>query len=100
MRRVLAIDVKAASAALVKLPKDERSRMCNLWIHQAEWAHKYMKMNVKPHPIWSNGSLSEAMHIREFAEFDYGNSDHCSAMETVLECLVANKSNKISQSCN
>ena len=91
MRRVLAIDVKAAAAALVKLPEDERGRMCELWIHQADWAHKYMKVNGKPHAVWGNGSLLDAMHIRDFDVFDFGNPEHCSAMETVLGCLVAHK---------
>lgn len=100
MRRVLAIDVKVASAALVKSPVDERKRMCELWIHQADWAHKYMKQNKIPHPVWGNGSLTEAMHIRDYADFCYGNADHCSAMKIVLACLIANKTSKIKRSCN
>ena len=88
MRRVLAYEVKAAAAALTKLPQNERRRMCELWIHQAEWSHKYMKKQEKPHPVWGNGSLSQAMHLTDFDGFDYSNPEHCSAMEVVLNCLV------------
>lgn len=94
MRRVLSIDVKSAASGLVKLPQNERKRMCNLWIHQAEWAHKYMKFHSKPHPVWGNGSLLDAMHIRDIEVFDYGNRHHCSAMKVVLGCLIARKENR------
>jgi len=94
MRRVLSIDVKHAAVALVKLPESERKRMCNLWIHQAEWAHKYMKVNGKPHPVWGNGSLQDAIHIRKIDVFGYGDVEHCSAMEVVLGCLVVNAARK------
>ncbi len=100
MRRVLACEVKAAAAALTKLPENERKRMCMLWIHQADWSHKYMKKHSKPHPVWGNGSLQQAMHIQDYAPFDFSNVDYCSAMETVLGCLVEQKSRRLSQRRN
>ena len=87
MRRLLSYEVKAAAAALTKLPLDERERMCDLWLHQADWAHKIMKTTGKPHAVWGNGSLSQAMHIREFPEFDIQDDDHRGALSVVLACL-------------
>ena len=100
MRRILDYEVKAAAAALAKLPCEERKRMCELWIHQAEWSHKYMKKHAKPHPVWGNGSLLQALHIQDFDAFSFSNSDHCSAMETVLNCLVARNSRHFSRKHN
>ena len=91
MRRVLEVEVKAIAVALTKLSSGERRRMCNLWIHQAHWSHKYMKKHGKPHPVWGNGSLLQAVHIRTLDDFVFSNAEHCSAMETVLNCLAEQK---------
>lgn len=91
MRRVLEHDVKAAAVALARIPEPEQPRIFWLWLQQADWAHKVHKRTGKPHPVWGNGSLYQAMHFHGSDPFEFANPDHCSALEYILRALSARK---------
>lgn len=88
MRRMLEHDVKAAAVALTRIPAGEQRRIFDLWLHQADWAHKITKRTGKPHPVWGNGSLYQAMHFQADEVFDFANALHCSALELILNRLT------------
>lgn len=89
MRRLLHDDVCSAARVLRRCPPDQRARLCERMIAEAEAADAYMKRFGRVHPLWGNGSLSAAARKRMLApDAGFSDPEHCLCFDLVLQRLI------------
>lgn len=89
MRRVLYGDVSSAARVLVRARPEDRRRLCDRLIGEAEAADRHMRRTGRAHPLWGNGSLMAAARKRVLApEPGFDDPDYCQCFEMVLRALI------------
>ncbi len=90
MRPVLHIDLTDAARALLGMPQPLRQRACTRMIEEAEWADVFARRTGQDHPLWGNGTLSDAARKRVLArEPTLDDTEYCTCLELVLHGLTA-----------
>ncbi|WP_028957685.1 hypothetical protein [Sulfitobacter sp. 20_GPM-1509m] len=85
MRPVLHTDLRDAARALMAVPARLRPDQCRRMLKEATWADRYARQTGRPHPLWGNGTLSDAARKRLLAdEPTLDDSGYCDCLTLVL----------------
>lgn len=89
MRPVLHGDVIAAARVLLGLPEPFRVPVLRRLFHQADLAERYWRAKGKLHPLYGDGSLMSASHMRRLvAEPSLQDDEYCTCIITVFAELL------------
>lgn len=85
MRPVLHTDLRDAARALLMRPARQRFDLCRRMLNEAAWADRYARQTGRPHPLWGNGTLSDAARKRGLArEPTLDDTQFCHCLALVL----------------
>ncbi|ASM71925.1 MULTISPECIES: hypothetical protein [Roseobacteraceae] len=85
MRPVLHTDLRDAARALLARPAQDRLYLCRRMLKEATWAEHHVRRTGRPHPLWGNGTLSDAARKRVLADEPMLDDAHyCECMVLVL----------------
>ena len=85
MRAVLLTDLRDAARALLAQPASERPGLSARMINEAIWADLHVRRTGRAHPLWGNGTLSDAARKRVLAtEPTLEDAGYCDCLTLVL----------------
>ncbi|UOA26872.1 hypothetical protein [Pseudosulfitobacter sp. DSM 107133] len=88
MRPVLHTDMRDAARALLAQPPPQRPDLCARMINEAVWADRHVRQTGQAHPLWGNGTLSDAARKRVLAaEPTLDDARYCDCIVLVLLAL-------------
>lgn len=85
MRAVLHTDLRDAARALLAQPASQRPALSARMIKEAVWADFHVRETGQAHPLWGNGTLSDAARKRVLAtEPTLDDAAYCDCLTLVL----------------
>lgn len=88
MRPILHTDFRDAARALLGQPVSLRAALAVRMVREADWADVFTRRSGQAHPLWGNGTLSDAARQRCLVpEPTLDEAEYCDCLMLVLQAL-------------